>query len=51
MYCLPMLQPSIRAILIRAAMGVLALRLDKDISALAAVITKDQLAIVGIITV
>ena len=49
MYCLPMLQPLFRAILIRAAMGVLALRWDKDISALAALITKEKPAIVGII--
>ena len=48
MYCLPMLQPSFRAILIRAAMGVLALRWDKDISALASLITKEKPAIVGI---
>ena len=44
-----MLQPSIRAILIRAAMEVLALRRDKAISALVALITKEQLVIVGII--
>ena len=49
MYCLPLLQPLFRAILIRAAMGVLALRWDKDISALAALITKEKPAIVGII--
>ena len=44
-----MLQPSIRAILIRAAMEVLALRRDKDISALAALIMKGKPARVGII--
>ncbi len=48
-YCLRMLQPSFRAVLIRAAMGVLALRREKDISALAALITKEKPAIVGII--
>ena len=50
MYCLSMLQPSILAILTRAAMEVLALRRDKDISALAALITKEKPARVGIIT-
>ena len=49
MYSLPMLQPSIRAIPIRAAMEVLALRRDKDISALAPLITKEKPARVGII--
>ena len=50
MYCLLMLQLSIRVILIRAAMEVLALRRDKVISALAALIMKEKLARVGIIT-
>ena len=49
MFCFPTSQPSIRAILIRAAMEVLALRLDKDIIALADLITKEQLATVGIV--
>ena len=42
MYYFPMLQHPIRAILIRVAMEVLALRLEKNTSALAAVITKEQ---------
>ena len=49
MYYFPILQPSIRVIIIRAAMAVLALRLGKDICALADLITKEQLATVGIV--
>ena len=45
-----MLQPLIRAIPIRAAMEVLALTRDKDISALVALIMKEKLAMVGFIT-
>ena len=44
-----MLQSSKRAVLIRAAMEVLALRPEEDIGAVAAIITKEQLATVGMI--